>query len=468
MLPVGERAAAWLDRYLAESRPLFHHLPAETGLFLSGYGTRFSPAYLGNWIKKLLKRCGIDKPGSCHLWRHSCATDMHRGGADIRYVQEMLGHARMETTQIYTHVHIDALREVHSRCHPHGRLDETHDIYGQITKPDTPEMRDLPSCDAEEPLQVEANMVAATSHPIARTAPVTVVDQTRPELPPDEDPPIGGAPVTGPKPPTKGGSPAGSHPFPGATRRLKTLKSRSLRPCVAEYGYRYYDPVTGRWPSRDPIGEEGGLNLYGFVYGDSLNYFDYLGNESRAAQNAQRSTRNQVNQQNRGNNQANSQNANTTNGIAQNANRGAATYDEAASAPGNAASALASIVDNIREFQAVLDKNRAMATFTKVAGALPSVCAKQKSEHPNPAKDGCGCCIMTIFFRLERDGGISQGRFFGLLGGRGQLIPPSGAPVAVTGAHAEYVTTKCEKVTNIPDFLYDPTITVITSSLSKL
>jgi integrase/recombinase XerD len=93
MLPVGERAAAWLDRFLAESRPLFHHLPQETALFLSGYGTRITPAYIGNWIKGLMKSCGIDKPGSCHLFRHSCATDMHRGGADIRYVQEMLGHA---------------------------------------------------------------------------------------------------------------------------------------------------------------------------------------------------------------------------------------------------------------------------------------------------------------------------------------------------------------------------------------
>ena len=94
MLPVGERAAAWLDCFLADSRPLFDHLPNETALFLTGYGERFSPGYIGSWIKKLLKRCGIDKPGSCHLWRHSCATDMHRGGADIRYVQEMLGHGR--------------------------------------------------------------------------------------------------------------------------------------------------------------------------------------------------------------------------------------------------------------------------------------------------------------------------------------------------------------------------------------
>jgi integrase/recombinase XerD len=90
--------------------------------FLSGYGTRITPAYLGNWIKKLLLRCGMHKTGSCHLFRHTCATDMHRGGADIRYVQEMLGHARMETTQIYTHVHIEALREIHRRCHPHGKM----------------------------------------------------------------------------------------------------------------------------------------------------------------------------------------------------------------------------------------------------------------------------------------------------------------------------------------------------------
>ena len=80
MLPVGERAAAWMDRYLSECRPLFAYLPNETALFLSGYGTRITSAYLGNWIKKLLKSCDIDKPGSCHLWRHTCATDMHRGG----------------------------------------------------------------------------------------------------------------------------------------------------------------------------------------------------------------------------------------------------------------------------------------------------------------------------------------------------------------------------------------------------
>jgi len=91
LLPVGERAAFWLTRYLAEARPLFSHLPAETALFLSGYGTRISPAYLGNWVAKQMKKVGIPALGSCHRFRHSCATDMLEGGADIRYIQEPSG-----------------------------------------------------------------------------------------------------------------------------------------------------------------------------------------------------------------------------------------------------------------------------------------------------------------------------------------------------------------------------------------
>ena len=59
--------------------------------------------------------------------------------------------------------------------------------------------------------------------------------------------------------------------------RPKSQQSRGLKPCVAYYGYRYYDPKTGRWPSSDPIGEEGGLNLYGFVGNDGVNELDILG-----------------------------------------------------------------------------------------------------------------------------------------------------------------------------------------------
>jgi integrase/recombinase XerD len=91
LLPVGGRAAAWLDRFLANSRPLFHHLPNETAMFLSGYGTRITPAYLGTRVAGQMKQAGVTIKGSCHLFRHSCATAMHAGGADIRYVQEWSG-----------------------------------------------------------------------------------------------------------------------------------------------------------------------------------------------------------------------------------------------------------------------------------------------------------------------------------------------------------------------------------------
>lgn len=65
---------------------------------------------------------GIRREGSCHLLRHSCATHMLENGADIRFIQQMLGHARLDTTQIYTDVSIVQLREVHARTHPHARL----------------------------------------------------------------------------------------------------------------------------------------------------------------------------------------------------------------------------------------------------------------------------------------------------------------------------------------------------------
>jgi integrase/recombinase XerD len=274
MLPVGERAAAWLDRFLSESRPLFDHLPQETALFLTGYGERFSPSYLGNWIKKLLQRCGIDKPGSCHLWRHSCATDMHRGGADIRYVQEMLGHERMETTQIYTHVHIDALREVHARCHPHGKLGPDRDMNGRITPPENLDA-DFASHESAEALNAATMTTACEQAPLISAQQAVMACPPRHQDPPEDDPPAGNAPkspVPPPKPPKGGNS---HNPLPSREPHEDSLQSKTA--CVTYYGYRYYNPVTGRWPSRDPIGEEGGINLYGFVGNDGVNQTDFVG-----------------------------------------------------------------------------------------------------------------------------------------------------------------------------------------------
>ena len=94
----------------------------EHALFLTGYGERFNPMSVGNWVRRMLDQIGVKKEGSCHLLRHSCATHMLENGADIRFIQQLLGHARLDTTQIYTEVGILQLREVHARTHPNARL----------------------------------------------------------------------------------------------------------------------------------------------------------------------------------------------------------------------------------------------------------------------------------------------------------------------------------------------------------
>ena len=121
-VPLGQRAVYWLGRYLENARPRLEIEVNERALFISGYGTRLTSAYLGNWVKRTMKQAGIEKPGSCHLLRHTCATHMHDNGADIRFIQQLLGHARLDTTQIYTEVSITKLTEVHHRTHPHATL----------------------------------------------------------------------------------------------------------------------------------------------------------------------------------------------------------------------------------------------------------------------------------------------------------------------------------------------------------
>jgi integrase/recombinase XerD len=102
-------------KFVGEAYP--HHL------FLSSVGTPICGDWLCRKIRACLTRAGINKRGSCHLLRHSVATLMLEGGADIRYVAEMLGHARLETTQRYTRVSIDRLRAVHALSHPAAGLD---------------------------------------------------------------------------------------------------------------------------------------------------------------------------------------------------------------------------------------------------------------------------------------------------------------------------------------------------------
>ena len=118
VVPVGKRALAWLERYLEDVRPQLTMKATESALFLSSYGEAFNPDVLSRKVAKYIKKADIGRQGSCHLFRHTCATHMLEGGADIRFIQQLLGHEKLETTQIYTEVSIKQLQEVHERTHP--------------------------------------------------------------------------------------------------------------------------------------------------------------------------------------------------------------------------------------------------------------------------------------------------------------------------------------------------------------
>lgn len=118
LLPIGARAALWVRRYLEEARPQLVIEPDERQLFFNRTGGGLTPGVLGNLVREYVTRSGVNKSGSCHLFRHAMATLMLENGADLRYVQQMLGHARLDTTEIYTHVNIQKLIEVHRRTHP--------------------------------------------------------------------------------------------------------------------------------------------------------------------------------------------------------------------------------------------------------------------------------------------------------------------------------------------------------------
>jgi integrase/recombinase XerD len=123
LVPIGEIALAWLRRYVDTIRPgwlsIAHVVPARGGpVFLTPRGRRLARQQAWTIVKGAAQAAGLGDRVSPHTFRHSFATHLLEGGADLRVVQELLGHATISTTQLYTHVTGERIREVYARAHP--------------------------------------------------------------------------------------------------------------------------------------------------------------------------------------------------------------------------------------------------------------------------------------------------------------------------------------------------------------
>ncbi|TWI58747.1 tyrosine recombinase XerD subunit [Pseudomonas duriflava] len=120
LIPLGEEAIAWLERYLREARGALQNGLATDVLFPSLRGTEMTRQTFWHRIKLHAQTAGIDKPLSPHTLRHAFATHLLNHGADLRTVQMLLGHSSLSTTQIYTHIARARLQTLHAQHHPRG------------------------------------------------------------------------------------------------------------------------------------------------------------------------------------------------------------------------------------------------------------------------------------------------------------------------------------------------------------
>jgi integrase/recombinase XerD len=118
--PISTRAIGWVERYCREVRPVFLTRDRELALFVGRGGARLTRNRLAQIVRRYMVDAEIEKAGACHLLRHTAATMMLHYGADLRSLQLYLGHERLDTTQIYTHMTLGRLQEVHQRTHPTG------------------------------------------------------------------------------------------------------------------------------------------------------------------------------------------------------------------------------------------------------------------------------------------------------------------------------------------------------------
>ncbi len=118
IVPIGERALHWVDKYRLDIRPQLVVDPSNDLLFVNHVGQIIGMQWLSQKVRDYVIAAGLGKIGSCHLFRHTMATLMLDNGADVRYIQALLGHSNLETTQIYTHVAIRQLKAIHEATHP--------------------------------------------------------------------------------------------------------------------------------------------------------------------------------------------------------------------------------------------------------------------------------------------------------------------------------------------------------------
>ena len=125
IVPVGDWVMPYLLEYLEVGRPrLINARDPSPLLFVTKNGRMINPGNLGDLLRKYVKKAGLDMRITPHTIRHACATHLLKGGADIRYVQELLGHSDLSSTQIYTKIDISFLKQAHKKYHPRERLQD--------------------------------------------------------------------------------------------------------------------------------------------------------------------------------------------------------------------------------------------------------------------------------------------------------------------------------------------------------
>lgn len=121
IVPIATRTCEWIRQYLKHSRPTLRNMRSGQALFISNSGLKFGETQLSELAKKYLLMAGFNVNAACNVFRHSAATHMLEGGADIRQIQVYLGHADISTTMVYTHVTNPELERAYEKSHPAAR-----------------------------------------------------------------------------------------------------------------------------------------------------------------------------------------------------------------------------------------------------------------------------------------------------------------------------------------------------------